>query len=41
LQFGMVILGWLAFCVGLYLMIPILTATNLVAYRKVFPRIEV
>lgn len=41
LQFGMVLLGWLAFCVGLYLMIPILTATNLVAYRKVFPRIEV
>ena len=40
LQFAMVILGWLIFCVGLYLIIPILTATNLVAYRKVFPRID-
>lgn len=36
-QFGLIILGELMLCVGLYLMIPILTATNLVAYRKVFP----
>lgn len=34
---GLALLGELAFCVGLYLMIPIITAANLVAYRKVFP----
>ena len=31
------VVGELALCVGLYLMIPILTATSIVAYRKVFP----
>lgn len=36
-NFGLILAGELAFCVGLYLVIPILTATNLVAYRKVFP----
>lgn len=39
-NFGLVILGYLAFCVGVYLMIPLITATNLVAYRKVFPAIN-
>lgn len=34
------LLGELAFCVGIYLAIPIITATNLVAYRKVFPKIQ-
>ena len=34
---GLALLGELAFCVGLYLMIPIITAANIVAYRKVFP----
>ncbi len=38
LNFLMALVGELAFCVGLYLMIPIITATNVVAYRKVFPR---
>ena len=37
-QFGLIVLGELMFCVGIYLMIPILTATTMVAYRKVFPR---
>jgi uncharacterized membrane protein len=37
---GLVLAGELAFCVGLYLMIPILTATNVVAYRKVFPALN-
>lgn len=37
-NFVMVLAGELAFCVGLYLVIPIITATNLVAYRKVFPK---
>lgn len=36
-NFGLVILGYLAFCIGLYLVIPLITAGNLVAYRKVFP----
>ncbi len=37
-QFGLIVLGELMLCVGIYLMIPILTATTMVAYRKVFPR---
>lgn len=40
MNFGIVILGQLAFCVGIYFTIPILTASNLVAYRKVFPRLD-
>lgn len=36
-QFGLIVLGELMLCVGIYLMIPILTATTMVAYRKVFP----
>lgn len=40
-NFGLILAGELAFCVGLYLVIPILTATNLVAYRKVFPALNV
>ena len=31
--------GELVFCVGLCLVIPLLTATSLVAYRKVFPKL--
>ena len=38
LNFVMALAGEAAFCVGIYLMIPIITATNVVAYRKVFPR---
>jgi hypothetical protein len=37
-NFVLGIAGYLAFCVGLYLVIPLITATNIVAYRKVFPR---
>lgn len=37
-NFGLALAGELACGFGLYLVIPILTATNLVAYRKVFPR---
>ncbi len=36
----LVLLGQMAFCVGVYFVIPLLTASSLVAYRKVFPRIE-
>lgn len=37
---GMIVvfLGYLAFCVGVYLVIPLIFAANLVAYRKVFPK---
>jgi hypothetical protein len=34
---GIAILGELAFCIGIYLAIPVVFATNVVAYRKVFP----
>lgn len=37
LNFVLVLLGQLAFCVGIYFVIPVITAGNLVAYRKVFP----
>lgn len=37
-NFGLALAGYAALCFGLYLVIPIITAANLVAYRKVFPR---
>ncbi|MFM9904200.1 MAG: hypothetical protein ACKVQJ_06475 [Pyrinomonadaceae bacterium] len=40
LNFVLALAGELAFCVGLYLVIPIITATNIIAYRKVFPKIS-
>ena len=39
-NFGLTILGMLVFCVGIYLVMPVLIAGNAVAYRKVFPRLE-
>lgn len=36
-NFVLMILGYLAFCVGLYFVIPIILAGNAVAYRKIFP----
>lgn len=39
-NFLLVLAGEMAFCVGLYLAIPVITAANLVAYRKVFPRLQ-
>jgi len=35
---GLGLLGYLAFCVGVYLAVPIILATNLAAYRQVFPK---
>jgi hypothetical protein len=35
--FGLVILGYIALCIGIYFIIPIMVAGNMVAYRKVFP----
>jgi uncharacterized membrane protein len=40
-NFGLALAGEMALCVGIYLVIPIITAANIVAYRKVFPRITI
>jgi hypothetical protein len=37
---GLVFLGYLAACIGLYFVIPIMIAGNVVAYRRVFPSLE-
>lgn len=39
-NFGLVVAGYLAFCVGIYFVIPIIIAANVVAYRMVFPRAD-
>jgi len=39
-NFGLVLLGYLALCIGVYFVIPILIAGNAVAYRRVFPSLE-
>lgn len=39
-NFGLLFLGYLAFCIGLYFVIPIMIAGNAVAYRRVFPSLE-
>ena len=39
-NFGLVFLGYLALCIGLYFVIPIMVAGNVVAYRRVFPSLE-
>jgi hypothetical protein len=40
LMFLLNLAGMLVFCVGIYFTIPLLLATQLVAYRKVFPRLN-
>lgn len=40
LNFVMILAGYAALCVGVYFVIPIMLATNVVAYRRVFPRDE-
>ena len=37
---GLMVLGYLALCVGVYFVIPIMIAGNAVAYRRVFPSLE-
>jgi len=37
-NFVLVLGGYLALCIGIYFVIPVLIAGNVVAYRKVFPR---
>jgi hypothetical protein len=39
-NFVLVFIGYLALCVGLYFVIPIMIAGNAVAYRRVFPSLE-
>jgi hypothetical protein len=39
-NFGLVFLGYLALCIGIYFVIPIIIAGQLVAYRRVFPRLN-
>jgi len=34
----LIIAGQLAFCVGIYFVIPIIIAGNVVGYRRIFPR---
>lgn len=35
-NFGLAFLGYLALCVGIYFVIPVIIAANVVAYRKIF-----
>jgi hypothetical protein len=39
-NFALVFVGYLALCVGMYFVIPIMIAGNVVAYRRVFPSLE-
>ena len=34
------IVGYMALCVGIYLVIPLIFASNAVAFRKIFPRLD-
>lgn len=34
---GLILLGYLALCIGVYFVIPVMIAGNVVAYRKIFP----
>ena len=37
---GLALLGYLALCIGIYFVIPVIIAGNVVAYRKIFPAPE-
>jgi hypothetical protein len=37
---GLVLLGYIALCIGLYFVLPIIIAGNVAAYRRVFPSLE-
>lgn len=39
-NFVLMIVGYAALCIGLYFVIPIMIAGNVVAYRRVFPSLE-
>lgn len=40
-NFGLFLIGYAACGIGLYFVIPVMTASNIVAYRKVFPSLTV
>ena len=40
-NFGLMLVGYLALCIGIYFVIPIMIAGNVVAYRRVFPSLEI
>jgi len=40
LSFVVTLAGYLALCVGIYFVIPLVIAANVAAYRKVFPKLE-
>ena len=39
-NFALMFVGYLALCVGMYFVIPVMIAGNVVAYRRVFPSLE-
>ncbi|MEO6334966.1 MAG: hypothetical protein ABIO91_08290 [Pyrinomonadaceae bacterium] len=39
-NFALVMIGYMALCIGMYFVIPIIIAGNVVAYRRVFPSLE-
>ena len=39
-NFALMFVGYLALCVGMYFVIPVMIAGNVVAYRRVFPPLE-
>jgi hypothetical protein len=38
---GLGVLGYMALCIGIYFVIPVIIAGNVAAYRRVFPSLEV
>jgi uncharacterized membrane protein len=39
-NFGLALAGYAALCIGIYLVMPLIMATNVVAYRRVFPTLK-
>jgi hypothetical protein len=39
-NFGLALAGYAALCFGIYLILPVILATHVVAYRKVFPELK-
>jgi uncharacterized membrane protein len=37
---GLVLVGYILLCIGIYFVLPIIIAGNVVAYRRVFPSLE-
>jgi uncharacterized membrane protein len=39
-NFALIMVGYVALCVGVYFVIPIIMAGNVMAYRRVFPSLQ-